>query len=439
MENKSCFVITGYGKKTSYIDGKVRVLDLDETYELLIKPVFDDLGIECYRAIDKNVNGSIDKLMLQEIKDADIALADISTLNANVMWELGVRHALKPRHTIMICETEQMKHSPFDINHFVIHQYTHSEQGIPFKEVKRFKDHLTLAVQNMLKQQPPAINSPYFTFLGSELEQVMEETKKNVEASKTGKGNEKNEISQNSNDETFASLLNNAEKAKNNKEFEKALEYLRIAYDIANQNMSLKDNLTFIICRQALCTYKSEKPNKLEAFINANKILEELNPAQSMDVEVLGLSGAINKRLYELNNNTTYLDNSIQSYERGFMLRQDYYNGINAAFMLYKKASIAKKINGEWVDIKLKADYIRNSVLEIATKLEAGADFINTPDAIWVLYTLAEAYNYKKNEAKQKEYEEKADELASKLNDKFAPSAYSDQKEKIKEIFKNLN
>src|SRR5205085_9919346 len=112
MEEKNCFVIIGYGKKTSYINGKVRELDLDQTYTILIKPVFDALNIPCYRAIDKNINGSIDKLMLQEIKNADIALVDVSTLNANVMWELGVRHALKEKYTIVICEEEQMSSIP---------------------------------------------------------------------------------------------------------------------------------------------------------------------------------------------------------------------------------------------------------------------------------------------------------------------------------------
>ena len=63
----TCFVIIGYGKKTSYASGKLRVLDLDEPYTLLIKPVFEALKIPCYRAIDKNLTGSIDKLMLQEI------------------------------------------------------------------------------------------------------------------------------------------------------------------------------------------------------------------------------------------------------------------------------------------------------------------------------------------------------------------------------------
>ena len=98
-----------------------------------------------------------------------------------------------------------------------------------------------------------------------------------------------------------------------------------------------------------------------------------------------------------------------------------------------------KKDSTEWEDVKLKADYIRNSVLEIATKLEAEPSFSESKDAIWVLFTIAEAYNYKKNEAKQKEYEGKAQLLAEKIGDQFAPGAYNDQKVKIEEIFKGIN
>ncbi len=60
IEQLSCYVI----KKASYINGKARVLDLVETYSLLIKQVLEDLKIPCSRAIDKNLFGNIDKLML---------------------------------------------------------------------------------------------------------------------------------------------------------------------------------------------------------------------------------------------------------------------------------------------------------------------------------------------------------------------------------------
>ena len=430
MENKNCFVIIGYGKKTSYANGKARSLDLDQTYTILIKPVFDALGIPCYRAIDKNVSGSIDKLMLQEIKNADIALADISTLNANVMWELGVRHALKPKHTIMICEKEQMSSIPFDVNSFVIHQYTHSEEGIPYLEVERFRKYLSESVTKMLNEKPPRNDSPVFTFLEDEL--VNKPLDKNIE-----KEPENNLLHSS---DSFATIMENAEQAKNKNDFNTALELLRTAKQIASQNMALKDNMPYVISRQALCTYKSKKPNELEALVNAKIILDELMPNQTQDVEVLGLSGAICKRLFQLTNDINYLDQAIRAYEKGFQFKQDYYNGINAAFMLYKKASLAKgDKTSNWEDIKLKADYIRNSVLEIATQLESTPGFIDSKDAIWVLLTIAEAYNYKKNEAKLKEYELRAEQLAEKTKDNFAMGSYREQKEKIKEIFQKLD
>jgi len=414
MENLTCFVIIGFGKKTSYANGKHRELDLDETYSLLIKPVFEDLGIACYRAIDKNISGSIDKLMLQEIKNADIALVDISTLNANVMWELGVRHALKPNHTIMICEKEQMGSIPFDVSSFVIHQYGHSEEGIPYKEVDRFRTHLTKIVKGALNQDPKISDSPVFTFLENELNNM--------------------EAAVDDNTESFADILKKAEALKNQKEFLAALKLFGIAKTHAEKNMALKDNLAFIISRQALCAYKSKEPNELEALVNAKSILEELQPQQNNDVEVLGLTGAINKRLFELTRDLNYLNNAITAYEKGFQLKQDYYNGINAAFMLYIKTDLLKSQHKEWEDEKLNADYIRNGVLKIALNVEKEQSFLESDDAIWVLLSIAEAYHYKGQNDLMTIYENKAEEVASANNDTFAMSSYHEQKDKIKNL-----
>lgn len=417
-KEQGCFVIIGYGKKTSYANGKVRVLDLDETFTTLIKPVFDDLGIPCYRAIDKNINGSIDKLMLKEIKDSFIALADISTLNANVMWELGVRHALKPRHTIMICEKEQMGNIPFDINHFVVHQYVHTEEGIPAKIIQPFKDQLTKVVKAILENKVPETDSPVHTFLENELDGEKMMLKKEEE-----------------NTDTFASVMKAAEAAKKKNEFNAAIDLFTRARVAAEKNMTLKDNLPLIISRLALCTYKSKQPNELEALLKGKLILDELKPATSQDVEVLGLSGAISKRLHEITGDAAYLENSIQAYEKGFLMKNDYYNGINAAFMLYKKAARLKDLGEEWEDIKLKADYYRNSVMEICKALEAQSNFSETGDAVWVLYTLAESWHYKSNPVRAKEYED----LAGLKKDEFALKSYQDQRQKAIPILNALN
>jgi hypothetical protein len=45
---------------------------------------------------------------------ADLVAAELSTANLNAVFELGVRHALKPRATIIMAENEFI--IPFDAN-----------------------------------------------------------------------------------------------------------------------------------------------------------------------------------------------------------------------------------------------------------------------------------------------------------------------------------
>ena len=44
--------------------------------------------------------------MYENLLEADVAIADLSTSNENAIYELGVRHALKPRTTIVIAEKQ---------------------------------------------------------------------------------------------------------------------------------------------------------------------------------------------------------------------------------------------------------------------------------------------------------------------------------------------
>ena len=98
----TCFVVTGFGKKTDYATG--RVLNLDQTFSRLVQPACDRANINCFRAIDANLTGQIDSVMYRWIFQADLVIADLSTLNANVFYELGVRHAQRPNTTVLIAE-----------------------------------------------------------------------------------------------------------------------------------------------------------------------------------------------------------------------------------------------------------------------------------------------------------------------------------------------
>jgi hypothetical protein len=98
MAGETCFVIMPYGKKT---DGGVTT-DFDRVYDDLIKVAVEDADVECQRCKDIEHAGPIHKEMLEQIFKSDVAVVDISHLNANVFYELGVRHALAPSVTVLI-------------------------------------------------------------------------------------------------------------------------------------------------------------------------------------------------------------------------------------------------------------------------------------------------------------------------------------------------
>ncbi len=408
-----CFVVIGFGTKPSYATGTVRMLDLNQTYTKLIKPVFDELGIKCQRACDMNVSGSIDKVMIKAIKESDIVVCDITCLNANALWELGVRHALNKRHTILISDVAHLSpNPPFDVSHHVIHSYKHAPEGISDEEAEKFKTtlkELVLNLENNLLQS----DSPVFDVLDPDVSSLF------------GDKEEKEPM------EPFSVLMDRAETAKKKKDWKLAIELFKKAKEYTEKNLAPKSDLAFIECRRALCTYKGA-PDDIFALAEAKVILSALNPKDTSDVEVLGLNGAINKRLFEITNDIKYLEESIWFYDRGYSLVQDYYNGINAAFSLYKKAFVLKtKNDDDWEEAKTDADSMRNKVLKTALALEADADFKNRKDAVWVLFTIAEGYNYKEKPEQMAEYETKAADVAKATGDDFAISSYEEQKAKI--------
>ncbi len=111
-DNKICFVVMGFGQKVDYATG--RTLDLDKTFENIIKPVCEELGYSCIRADEISKSGIIDLNMYKMLLTADLVIADISTSNVNAVYELGVRHALRRKATILMKEDKGNYH--FDLS-----------------------------------------------------------------------------------------------------------------------------------------------------------------------------------------------------------------------------------------------------------------------------------------------------------------------------------
>jgi len=156
---KRCFVVMGFGIKTDLATG--RKLNLDKSYQALIKPVIESKGMVCVRADEIKHSDLIDFQMFQHLFSADVVIADLSTANVNAFYELGIRHALRPRTTIIISE-EQLCY-PFDINHIPINKYTHLGESIDYFEVMRFQKSLGETLDSVLNDEKP--DSPVYTFL----------------------------------------------------------------------------------------------------------------------------------------------------------------------------------------------------------------------------------------------------------------------------------
>jgi hypothetical protein len=86
---KRVFVITPIG-----IDGSAERRHADWVLNAAIKPVFEPRGYDVYRSDTIADPAMINDAIFNHVVDDEICIADLSFLNPNVFYELGVRHAL---------------------------------------------------------------------------------------------------------------------------------------------------------------------------------------------------------------------------------------------------------------------------------------------------------------------------------------------------------
>ena len=407
---KTCFVVMGFGEKVDFATG--RKLNLNASYENLIKPAVEAAGLECVRADEIVHSGNINVPMYERILTSDLVIADLSTSNANAFYELGVRHALRPYTTIIIAE-DQFKF-PFDIAQITVRTYRHLGEDIGASEARRFTRDLTDAIQTILADEKD--DSPVYTFLnrlrrlklpddmnhGPEIEAGAPGASPPVEVAKmaaataaeAARGGAAPQPSPA--DMTHSMLMQQVAEAKKRGEHTTAKALLTSVRVLMKGSNPDKPDDPYIIQQLALATYKSEQPTPQAALEEARDLLLTLDPATSNDTETLGMWGAVHKRLWGLTKDLAHLDEAVRAYERGFYLRNDYYNGINFAYILNVRAANAKS-RAEAVADFVQAQRVRREVLDICRDIlekerQPGADKLPAADKYWVLATVAEAH-----------------------------------------------
>jgi hypothetical protein len=101
------FIVRPFGTKES--------IDFDAVEAKLIDPALAALAIEGRTTGEITRQGNIREDMFRLLIVSDVVIADVSIYNANVFYELGIRHGLLDRHTLLIRADGSQAKYPFDL------------------------------------------------------------------------------------------------------------------------------------------------------------------------------------------------------------------------------------------------------------------------------------------------------------------------------------
>lgn len=151
-----CFVLMPFGTKQDPVAGTV---EFDEVYSQVLRPAVEAAGMRPVRADEEQVGGIIHKPMYERLVICEYAVADLTLANANVHYELGVRHAVRPWSTVLtFAEGFRL---PFDLGHLRGVPYALDERGRPRRHAAD-SEAITAALHAARGQ---ATDSPVFQLL----------------------------------------------------------------------------------------------------------------------------------------------------------------------------------------------------------------------------------------------------------------------------------
>ena len=153
MSRPLCFVLMPFGKKP---DDVGNLVDFDAVYRELIAPAIEEAGLEPIRADEELTGGIIHKPMFERLILCEFAVADLTTANANVFYELGVRHATRPWSTVLVFAAGGRL--PFDVAPLRAIPYELTSSGLPADaEAAR-----VALVERLVEAREAATDSPIF-------------------------------------------------------------------------------------------------------------------------------------------------------------------------------------------------------------------------------------------------------------------------------------
>lgn len=151
MELKDCFVIMPFSTSQTHTEQ-----EWTEIFEHFFKPAWNSFNIDCHRT---NVpRGSITEDIIERLFTASIVFADLTGLNPNVMYELGVRHTFKKPSVMVKARESQI---PFDVNVYKIFEYQYTPKGS-----EELKNYIGSVIEH-IRRNPNKPDNPVWNYRSS--------------------------------------------------------------------------------------------------------------------------------------------------------------------------------------------------------------------------------------------------------------------------------
>jgi hypothetical protein len=172
MANNLCFVLMPFGRKK---DAAGREINFDAVWEQVIKPAVAAAKLEPIRADQELIGGIIHKPMFERLILCDYAVADLTAWNPNVMYELGVRHAVRPWRTVAMFN--KSTGLPFDVAMLRALPYEINDEGAP-KDPEGARVMLCERLEAARKEAAePTVDSPVYQLVEFQVRAQVDHTK----------------------------------------------------------------------------------------------------------------------------------------------------------------------------------------------------------------------------------------------------------------------
>ena len=142
-----CFMVMPFGKRASGSSSPDAPpeIDFDALWDRSFRPALEKLGYAAIRGDDRALTSNILRDILECIALSDLVVADITATNANVFYELGLRHAV-PGEGKCVMLAASWAQPPFDVQGMRQLRYALPKIGLTDADYKRVEDALVAGI-----------------------------------------------------------------------------------------------------------------------------------------------------------------------------------------------------------------------------------------------------------------------------------------------------